>query len=111
MVAYQKSRKLTATGIVTSPVWRALSATPPSRPQARTEAGAQARTEAGAQARTEAGTDGDGQVRGVRQGRAQGRLQGLRGQGAAVGAEDRAGRRDFGPQTKAKVVAYQKARS
>ena len=58
VVRYQKAKHQKATGVVTSAVWRALSADarpkPKPAPQAGTQARAEARTQARAEARTQA---------------------------------------------------------
>ncbi len=92
VVAYQKARKLSATGIVTSPVWRALSV------DAARAASSVSRSTVRVRTAALAGRGrGEGEVRGLRQGGAQGRLQGMVGHGAADGPEDQAGRRRLRP--------------
>ena len=100
-MAYQKSKKLSATGIVTSPVWRALSADAARSPS----------PEAGAQAGAEAGPDG----RPASTRRTTRWCCKVGSKGSAVKVLQSALRivpadGEFGPQTKAKVVAYQKSK-
>ena len=112
VVRYQKARRLSATGVVTSAVWRALSADARAQAEARAQAGAQAGTEARAQAGPEARAR---PVTGKYAAYDKVVLK-VGSKGAAVTVLQSAlwvtpADGEFGPQTKAAVVAYQQAGS